>query len=587
MPRLALVSSPRSGNMWLRRLLVGLVGGRELSADTPAAIPWEDLPASTILQLHWPPEEQFVGLLRANGFSIIALMRHPLDVLISILQFAQTEPRTARWLNGAEGNELDLLGADPCSEAFRSYARSARAHALMGVTPAWLQSGRLDARVRYEDLVSAPVAELARLVGEVKLDPLVDLEEPVRANSLERLRSEESEGHFWRGQPGTWRFLLPPPVAGELAASHTRALAAGGYTVEPDPGLTDAEARQRWLALAVGSSRPSVAAPGEGGRLEAELEIASGDSRLLVEQLYRLVLRRHVDAGGLQTVERLEGGSLSVSALLQDLVTSREARAVRAADDAVTFARWARREHERPRELFLPAVAAEGVVAAAWALSRVSSGGRVLDVGSTFADAAYLAGLHQLDATTLVCVDPSPVDVPGLEVTRADVRDLPFDRSSFDTVLCLGTLQHIGCDNRIYGLPAERDPGSVRRALHELRRVLRPGGQLLVTVPCGDEQELGLLVQRPAPDWLALFAAAGFFVFEHEQYELTSDGWRSREELPAGLRYGERGAGAGGLLCAELRPGRLRNAARRAAAGAVRTLVEGRSAERSAAPAGG
>src|ERR1700759_2986044 len=104
--RLAIVSTPRSGNMWLRRLLLRLTGGAELSADTPAAVDWERLPERSVLQLHWPPEDGFLALLAAHDVAPVAVARHPLDVLVSILQFAQHEGRTARWLNGSHGNEL-------------------------------------------------------------------------------------------------------------------------------------------------------------------------------------------------------------------------------------------------------------------------------------------------------------------------------------------------------------------------------------------------------------------------------------------------------------------------------------------------
>ena len=65
-------------------------------------------------------------------------------------------------------------------------------------------------------------------------------------------------------------------------------------------------------------------------------------------------------------------------------------------------------------------------------------------------------------------------------------------------------------------------------------------------------------MQRPPVDWVALFEESGFVVFEDEIYELGTEGWRSTSSfLPAGVRYGERGPGASGVLCAELRPRRL------------------------------
>jgi hypothetical protein len=62
-------------------------------------------------------------------------------------------------------------------------------------------------------------------------------------------------------------------------------------------------------------------------------------------------------------------------------------------------------------------------------------------------------------------------------------------------------------------------------------------------------------VQDEPEGWRARFRDAGFLVFEDELYELTSGGWRSAPAfVAAGVRYGERGAGASAVLCAELHP---------------------------------
>lgn len=59
---------------------------------------------------------------------------------------------------------------------------------------------------------------------------------------------------------------------------------------------------------------------------------------------------------------------------------------------------------------------------------------------------------------------------PHLEATVADVRDLPFGDGAFNAVLSNSTLDHFS------------GPGEVVAALVELRRVLRPGGRMLVTL---------------------------------------------------------------------------------------------------------
>jgi SAM-dependent methyltransferase len=60
---------------------------------------------------------------------------------------------------------------------------------------------------------------------------------------------------------------------------------------------------------------------------------------------------------------------------------------------------------------------------------------------------------------------------PGAAVARADAEDLPFADGRFDHVFMVEVLEH---------LP------QARRALGEVRRVLRPGGTFLVAVPNRD-----------------------------------------------------------------------------------------------------
>jgi SAM-dependent methyltransferase len=575
MSRIAILSTPRSGNMWLRRLLISLSPAVELSVDTPAGVPWDDLPADVVLQLHWPPTDELQRDLTAAGFSTVALARHPLDVLLSILQFAQHEARTARWLNGAEGNEIDLIAADPCSAAFRTYAASPRAQALLALTPSWWDSPQLDTRVRYEDLVASPETELVRVGSELGLST-TGVEAAIADNTLERLRAETGSTHFWRGEPGLWHSLLPLAVAEEIAAHHASAFATCGFAVDAETELTIDRARTNWhnmLAAVAPRGDPAMPPPSAGGRLGFERKLRASKPEALVDSLYELALRRLPDdVGRTRSIERLERGELSPATLLDELVTSGEARVRRLYDDAASFSRWARDAEERPRLLTAPVDSPESIISLAWALARVSTPDAVLDVGSAYADPAYLAALLELNAKRIVCVDPAPVVVSDLELVCADVRNLPFEDGSFDVALCLGVLQHVGCDNRPYGLPVEHDPNGALIALRELRRVLSGDGRLLVSVPCGEQQDLGLFVQRSPETWLELFAASGYFVFEFELYELTREGWRSTPELPAGTRYGERGTGAGGLLCAELRSGQFRQAARRKVAAATRSL---------------
>ena len=295
-------------------------------------------------------------------------------------------------------------------------------------------------------------------------------------------------------------------------------------------------------------------------RLAAELEVGALAEDEFVDRAYRLLLRRDPEPTARERdVSKLKDGTLSRATLLAELAGADEFERVRALDDAIAFAAWARAVDERPRELRAPR-GDERPIEIAWCLSRCRSEPRVLDAGYVFAEPAYLAALTRLGAEQLVGVDLAEAEVPGLRGVVADLRSLPFDDGEFDVALCISTLEHVGRDNRVYGVTAERGDEGPLLALRELRRV---ADRLLLSVPTGEHEALDWLVQLPPDDWLALFDEAGFLVFEHEVYALGADGWRAAPSfLPDGVRFA--GDHAGAVLCAELHPATLGRRARAA-----------------------
>jgi SAM-dependent methyltransferase len=285
-------------------------------------------------------------------------------------------------------------------------------------------------------------------------------------------------------------------------------------------------------------------------RLAAELEVGAVAEDEFVEHAYRLLLRRDPEPEArTRDLAKLRQGTLSRATLLAELASADEFARVRTLDDAIAFAAWARAANERPRELRAPP-GDERPIEIPWCLSRYRADESLLDVGYAFAEPAYLAALTRLGAKEVVGVDLASLDVPGIRGVVADLRELPFAGGAFDVAVCISTLEHVGRDNRLYGLRAEEDPGGPLAALRELRRV---ADRLLLSVPTGEREELDWLVQLPPDGWLRLFEQAGFLVFEHELYEVTADGWRAAPTLqPAGVRFA--GDHASAVLCAELYP---------------------------------
>jgi len=104
-------------------------------------------------------------------------------------------------------------------------------------------------------------------------------------------------------------------------------------------------------------------------------------------------------------------------------------------------------------------------------------GSLALPAGSDILDAGCGSGRNMVELARygdVTGIELSPTSVAVArdrrvgEVVEGSVEELPFAQDSFDFAVCLDVIEHLDDD---------------LRTLRELRRVIRPGGRLLVTVP--------------------------------------------------------------------------------------------------------
>ncbi|HEY6771527.1 MAG TPA: class I SAM-dependent methyltransferase [Solirubrobacterales bacterium] len=183
----------------------------------------------------------------------------------------------------------------------------------------------------------------------------------------------------------------------------------------------------------------------------------------------------------------------------------------------------------------------ERVVEIPWVVANLPSKGAVLDAGSALNHRLFLERVmprvQSLTITTFTEEDAHPELGPSY--VTADLRELPFEDESFETVVCVSTLDHIGMDNSAYGATEARsdDPDrEVDLAVSELHRVLRPGGRLLVTVPYGRAEDHGWCRQFDEAGVRRM--AAGFQDPEIRIYQHSRRGWnRSSPERASEATY--------------------------------------------------
>lgn len=252
--RIAIVSTPRSGNTWVRGVLRDALALPEFAVHNYRDLP-PVLPAQTILQLHWYREPGFQALLRESEFKVIVLGRHPLDVLLSVLHFVRREPLTARWLEGNAQIPANLSQETPTSKGFERYAMSWGAENLLSISYQWwFEASAI--RVRYEELVLNPEASFRKLISDLG-GGSTRLGDALAANSLEVLQATPNR-HGWQGTPNLWRQLIPPAVARRIRDRHARVFETLGYRV-PRYFLTRRHAQQVWSHLSSGTGLVNAA----------------------------------------------------------------------------------------------------------------------------------------------------------------------------------------------------------------------------------------------------------------------------------------------------------------------------------------
>ena len=178
-----------------------------------------------------------------------------------------------------------------------------------------------------------------------------------------------------------------------------------------------------------------------------------------------------------------------------------------------------------------------------WALATAPNG-RALDAGSALNHPHVLDRLlPAVDELTICTLAPEERSFPdrGVSYVYADLRALPFRDGLFDTVLSISTLEHVGMDVTRWGADSavSHDPRTeLDAALSELRRVTRPGGRLLVTVPYGARQDLGWMRQFDRADVEQLISSLAPSAHELSVFAYDRSGWqRSSLEDAAEARY--------------------------------------------------
>lgn len=118
----------------------------------------------------------------------------------------------------------------------------------------------------------------------------------------------------------------------------------------------------------------------------------------------------------------------------------------------------------------------------------------------------------------------------GVSYVYDDLRDIPIRNDYYDAVICLSTLEHLGCDNTIFIQDEsyrENRTEDFVLAMQELDRVLKPGGSLFLSVPFGIYRHFGCFQQFDRAMLTRAIEAFGSTSKVVETfYRYTAKGWQ-------------------------------------------------------------
>ena len=188
-----------------------------------------------------------------------------------------------------------------------------------------------------------------------------------------------------------------------------------------------------------------------------------------------------------------------------------------------------------------------------WFFSRLGEAERViLDAGSVLNHRQILTVDRlkgkQLYISTLF-YEGRPEVTPSPSYVYEDLRHMCFRDDFFDAICSLSTLEHVGLDNTMLYTPdpakRENEKYAYLEAVRELRRVLRPGGKLYLSMPFGTYRNHGWfqvfdaeMVDRLVEVFAPAAMDATFFRYESDQWNF-SDGERCRDDSCFDLRAGD------------------------------------------------
>ncbi len=241
-----LASYPKTGSTWMRKLIAEMLvvdgDGFEIIPSFfkvfPEISPQFMLRGSVcrLIKTHLHPEHETFGLFQGSLKAILSIRRHPLDILLSSLNYACMKENAASFIGGrvksvesiiADGEFRHYIDQFLDTDGFPFY--SGQCGAFSAYQRRWRAAGEITPylEICYEDMVADPAAAARSILTFLGLQ-LSDIQiRKVLKNVAWRTR--QNGKFFWRRRAYNYEELLPGELSSDFNVRYKPVLDELGY----------------------------------------------------------------------------------------------------------------------------------------------------------------------------------------------------------------------------------------------------------------------------------------------------------------------------------------------------------------------
>jgi len=231
--RILILSTPKTGNTWLRHLLAGVYRLPQFYVPPPLDCAKLDKAGERwVTHYHTKPNRELLSWIRTNRAVVVTTIRHPGDVLISLYHHVH------EFRNETIDHDFirRMLSTGFERRGMTTYAADQPFSADLDCSLEWMDCPGTQT-IRFEDLRADPVAALCELTSRIHPAPLKRIEAAVQMCDIDVMRrmAGEFSGFFRQGSTGAWRQLLAPDVVEAFRSQlpYAAQVARLGYSMDP------------------------------------------------------------------------------------------------------------------------------------------------------------------------------------------------------------------------------------------------------------------------------------------------------------------------------------------------------------------